>query len=228
MLKKQYLKSSPVCKVTFSLPLEAAPDAKVVKVLGEFNDWSWENGTPMKRTKNDYTATLELATGKCYEFRYFIDEHAWENDWQADDYAATSYGVFNSVVVIDAPLSTPFTPEEITEKAEGAADEAVGASSEPKPKTKGKKSTKETVQDDLVKIEGIGPKIAGLLHERGIFTFADLAKAELGVLQNVLAQAGSRFRLADPGTWAEQAQLLADGDTAGFERLTKELKGGKR
>lgn len=80
----------------------------------------------------------------------------------------------------------------------------------------------------MAKIEGIGPKIAGLLNERSIHTFSDLAKAKLEVLQDVLQQAGSRFRLANPGTWAEQAQLLANGDVAGFDKLAKELKGGKR
>jgi len=226
MLKKQYLASSSVCEVTFSLPIEAAPDAKEVKVLGEFNDWSWENGTVMQKNGTEYVASLELPVGRQYEFRYFIDKDNWENDWQADNYAATSYGVFNSVVVVDTPLSTSFTPEEITEKAE--AEVEAGASSEPKPKGKSKKGTKETVQDDLAKIEGIGPKIVGLLNERSIYTFSDLAKAELSVLQDVLQQAGSRFRLANPDTWAEQAQLLADGNVAGFDKLAKELKGGKR
>ena len=38
--KKQYLKTRPVCKVTFSLAKEAALQAERVCVVGEFNDWS--------------------------------------------------------------------------------------------------------------------------------------------------------------------------------------------
>ena len=36
-IKKQFLKSKPVCKVTFSLPAE---EAKKVSVVGSFNDWN--------------------------------------------------------------------------------------------------------------------------------------------------------------------------------------------
>ncbi len=53
MIKKQYLKSKPLCKVTFTLPKEAAAEAKEVRVLGEFNEWNWENGVPMKASKNE-------------------------------------------------------------------------------------------------------------------------------------------------------------------------------
>ena len=50
-IEKKPLKTRPVCKVTLSLPGEAAPAAETVCVMGEFNNWS-RDATPMKRRKN--------------------------------------------------------------------------------------------------------------------------------------------------------------------------------
>lgn len=38
-LKKQYLKSKPLCKVTFRLNAEAAGDAQEAALCGDFTDW---------------------------------------------------------------------------------------------------------------------------------------------------------------------------------------------
>lgn len=99
MIKKQFLKSKPVCKATFVLPQEAAPEAKNVVLVGEFNDWDAKNGIEMKKLKNGtFKAVVSLESGKEYEFRYLIDGSTWENDWEADNYVTTPYGVENSVV----------------------------------------------------------------------------------------------------------------------------------
>lgn len=101
MIKKQFLKTKPVCKATFTLPLEAAPEAKKVALVGEFNDWNVEKAIPLKKqTKAGvFKALVELESGKSYEFRYLIDGETWENDWDADAYVATPFGEENSVVV---------------------------------------------------------------------------------------------------------------------------------
>ena len=72
-IKKQYLKSKNSCKVTFRLPRVAAPDAKSVCIVGDFNNWSI-HANPMKKLKNgNYTITLELETGREFEFRYLVN-----------------------------------------------------------------------------------------------------------------------------------------------------------
>jgi 1,4-alpha-glucan branching enzyme len=100
-LKKQYLKSKPECKVTFTLPKEAIAKAKKVTLVGEFNDWN-KSITAMKKLKNgSVSVSLNLKTGREYQYRYLIDGKTWENDWAADKYVASSIpGVENSVVVV--------------------------------------------------------------------------------------------------------------------------------
>ena len=86
-IKKQYLKTRPVCKVTFTVD---APEAKGVYVVGDFNDWDIE-ATPLSRLKNGtFKGTLEFKTGISYEFRYYIDG-VYVNDEDADDYIWNSY-----------------------------------------------------------------------------------------------------------------------------------------
>ncbi len=98
-LKKQYLKAKPVCKVTFRLEKKAAPGADKVNLVGDFNNWD-ENANPMKKLSNsDFTATLNLESGREFQFRYLIDGKKWENDWNADNYVPSDFpGVDNSVV----------------------------------------------------------------------------------------------------------------------------------
>ena len=50
----------------------------------------------MKSSKSDYQAVVELSAGRQYQFRYLIDGAAWVNDWQADAYLPTPFGVENS------------------------------------------------------------------------------------------------------------------------------------
>ncbi len=81
--------------------------------------------------------------------------------------------------------------------------------------------------DDLTKIEGIGPKIAGLLQAAGITTFAQLAQIDVDRIEQILTAAGPRFRLADPASWAQQASLAAAGQWDELEKLQAELTAGR-
>lgn len=85
---------------------------------------------------------------------------------------------------------------------------------------------KAHVPDDLVKLEGIGPKVAKVLGEAGIKTFEELAHAEVSSVQKILADAG--LQMMNPEGWIDQAKLAAKGDWAGLEKLQSELKGGRK
>jgi predicted flap endonuclease-1-like 5' DNA nuclease len=81
---------------------------------------------------------------------------------------------------------------------------------------------------DLKKIEGIGPKIAELLNNSGIHSFADLADADESSLRQILDAAGSRFQMADPSSWPEQARLAAAGQWEALQTLQDQLQAGRR
>ena len=100
-LKKKFLKSKPVSKVTFILAKEQAKDAAHVHLVGEFNEWKI-GGTPMRKQKDgSFSATLDLATGREYQFRYLIDGEIWISDPEADKYAFSPFGdCENSVVTV--------------------------------------------------------------------------------------------------------------------------------
>lgn len=88
-------------------------------------------------------------------------------------------------------------------------------------------SGKKIKQDDLKMVEGVGPKIEGLLNEGGIHTWADLANADLEEVQAILDAAGSRYRMHNPATWAKQARLAADAKWEELEAYQDRLDGGR-
>jgi len=81
--------------------------------------------------------------------------------------------------------------------------------------------------DDLTKIEGIGPKVQGLLNAAGIMTFAQLAAKTPEQLDEILDAAGSIYKAMDETSWPKQAALAAAGDWEALKKLQDELVGGK-
>ena len=81
----------------------------------------------------------------------------------------------------------------------------------PAPMTRAKAVSPSNVpSDDLKRIEGIGPKIAGLLNAAGIHTFAQLADQTEASLRALLKEAG--LAMINPATWPEQARQMGTGD----------------
>jgi predicted flap endonuclease-1-like 5' DNA nuclease len=109
-----------------------------------------------------------------------------------------------------------------TEEPEQTFEAAVAQESTPTPRAQA-----VATPDDLTIIEGIGPKIARVLQENGFKTFADLAAADLNQVEGILQGAGLS-NLTNPVTWAEQAQLAADGQWDELKTLQNQLKGGQR
>lgn len=81
------------------------------------------------------------------------------------------------------------------------------------------------VMDDLKIIEGIGPKIASVLNQAGVTSFAQLAAMEPDSILAILKAA--KLRLADPHSWPKQAGLAAAGDMTALKELQDHLKGGR-
>lgn len=94
-ITKQFLKTKPVCKVTFTVP---AQDAEKVSVVGDFNNWNPKENE-LKRLKNgSFKGTFDIPKENSYEFRYLIDGN-YENETEADGFQWNEYaGTENAVL----------------------------------------------------------------------------------------------------------------------------------
>lgn len=80
--------------------------------------------------------------------------------------------------------------------------------------------------DDLKIIEGIGPKIATVLADEGITTFAQLADTDPEQLEKIVRE-DAGIKVANPASWPEQAAYAASGDWDGLEKMQKRLVAGR-
>ncbi|MBC7891107.1 MAG: 50S ribosomal protein L27 [Sphingobacteriaceae bacterium] len=119
--------------------------------------------------------------------------------------------------VVEAPIATKAVETAEAPVAETPVAEAPAAAP--------KKAA--PAADDLELIEGIGPKIAGLLTEAGISTFAQLAETSVEKIQEILDAAGSNYAIANPATWPKQSALAAAGKMDELKTLQDELTAGR-
>ncbi|MDG3580975.1 MULTISPECIES: isoamylase early set domain-containing protein [Galbibacter] len=96
-ISKQYLKSRPVCKVTFTVPAE---EANEVVVVGDFNQWNPEEASLKKLKNGNFKGTFEIPKDSTYEFRYIIDGN-YTNEIEADAFQWNDYaGTENAVLFV--------------------------------------------------------------------------------------------------------------------------------
>ena len=84
------------------------------------------------------------------------------------------------------------------------------------------------IKQDLTKVEGIGPKIEGLLNNKGIISYGQLSNASVSFLEQVIQDAGPNFAThrGMTGTWPAQAKLADLGQWDELEKWQDHLKGG--
>lgn len=96
-IKKQFVKTKPVCKVTFSIE---AKEADQVAVVGDFNNWDVEEGTMKKLKNGTFKTILDLNKDAAYEFKYIIDGE-YINEPEADSFKWNAFaGNENGVLVV--------------------------------------------------------------------------------------------------------------------------------
>ncbi len=93
-IKKQFIKTKPVCKVTFSVE---AKEAAAVAVVGDFNGWNPAEGALSKLKTGTFKNTFELPKDASYEFKYVVDG-IYVNEPEADslvwnEFAGSENGV---------------------------------------------------------------------------------------------------------------------------------------
>jgi 1,4-alpha-glucan branching enzyme len=92
-ITKQYLKSKPECKITFSV---LAKDANKVELAGDFNGWK---SSEMKKFKNgNFKAQFNLPVDQNYQFKYIVDGE-WRNDTEADAYQWNDFAASDNSVL---------------------------------------------------------------------------------------------------------------------------------
>lgn len=94
-IAKQYLKTKPVCKVTFTVPAE---EAKNVAVVGDFNNWNPSESLLKKLKNGTFKGTFNLPKENTYEFRYIIDGE-YVNEAEADRYQWNDYAGSENAVL---------------------------------------------------------------------------------------------------------------------------------
>ncbi len=84
------------------------------------------------------------------------------------------------------------------------------------------------VDDDLQRIEGIGPQIEQILKDGGIRDWETLASIDPTDLSELLVSVDDRFRMHSPETWPAQARMAANGQWDELAAYQDELRGGRK
>lgn len=204
-------------KVSFRLAAEFVADASEGILLGEFNNWNPEEGVQLQKNEDgSMAADIALISGRSYQYRYLLNDGRWVNDYTGTTTWVEVFGQYVENSVIDVPVAV--AAKKVVAKKAAVKKEAV---------KKAVVKKEVVVADDLVKIEGIGKKIAALLKKQGIITFKDLSKSTIKNLKAILEAAGNQYSMHNPATWPKQAKLAAAGKWEELELLQTELKGGK-
>ena len=96
-VKKQFIKTKPVCKVTFSLE---AKEADYVAVIGDFNNWNPSEGALSKQKNGTFKAAFDLPKDTSFEYRYLVDG-VFVNETEADAYRWNDFaGAENCVLEV--------------------------------------------------------------------------------------------------------------------------------
>ena len=96
-IKKQFVKTKPVCKVTFSIESKAATTASVV---GDFNNWNPKEGELSKLKNGTFKASFDLPKDNSFEYKYIVDG-LYINEPEADSYRWNEFAnAENSVLEI--------------------------------------------------------------------------------------------------------------------------------
>jgi 1,4-alpha-glucan branching enzyme len=96
-IKKQFIKTKPVCKVTFTVD---AKESNTAAVIGDFNNWNPSEGELSKLKNGTFKGIFEVPKDASYEFKYVVDG-AFVNEVEADSFKWNDFaGAENSVLEV--------------------------------------------------------------------------------------------------------------------------------
>ncbi len=96
-IKKQFVKTKPVCKVTFSV---VAKEASQASVVGDFNNWNAAEGALSKLKNGTFKGVFDVSKDASYEFKYVIDG-TFVNEPESDSFKWNAFaGNENGVLAV--------------------------------------------------------------------------------------------------------------------------------
>ena len=96
-IKKQLIKTKPVCKVTFTVE---GKEANTASVVGDFNNWNPAEGELSKLKNGTFKGVFDMPKDASYEFKYLIDG-AYINESEADSFQWNEFaGTENGVLTV--------------------------------------------------------------------------------------------------------------------------------
>lgn len=113
-------------KIEFLLSPEIVGNATSGLLLGDFNNWNYDDGIAMKKQKDgSLKATVVLETGKSYQYRFLLSDGRWVNDKNADAYVKVPlFNAENCVINVPATAKKTSTAKASTANKTGTAAKA--------------------------------------------------------------------------------------------------------
>lgn len=198
-------------------------------IFGFFIGWFWRKSKISEL--EEYITSLEEKNnrlqGKFNENeKTLIDCQTERKKTEADRDRLATLLVDCQGKLIIADVSIAKSEIDITAKKESEIEPKKVVKSKPEKGTVSKKTNIKP--DNLTKIEGIGPKLFGILKEAGIETFKKLSMVNADKISEILVSAGgNKYKRFDPSTWPDQAKLAAEDKWDELNKWQDELKGGR-
>lgn len=144
-------------KVMFTLSAEVVGEATSGLLLGEFNNWDYNEGIELKKQKDgSMTAAASLESGKRYEYRYLLNDGRWVNDGSAHQYVHIS-GLQVENCVINVSEETNGT-EKIAAPAKEKVKVAAKKTVAPKEKIVSEKKEEKVIAEKVTAPKVTTPK----------------------------------------------------------------------
>ena len=219
----EFVKDVPtVSNSSGSYDYEPGPEAILQEIVPRFTELQL------------YQALLESQASE-HAARMVAMRNASDNAAQLVDDLTLDYNKARQAAITAEILDIVGGTEALQSSMDKAADDFEAAYAVMTPPTSSESSKEpwnggitmpEGHEDDLTRIEGIGPKMSQALRDAGIESFATLAVTDEETLRAAIQAAGMRLAPSIP-TWSKQAEYAMRGDWDGLDTYKSQLVAGR-
>jgi len=211
----EFIKDVPAVSETVAdYEYEPSPEAILEEIVPRFTELQL------------YQAVLESQASE-HSARMVAMRNASDNAAALTDDLTLVYNKARQAGITSEILDIVGGSKALQDSLEKAADDILRAAEVNGNGHRSQPQRKRGPDDDLRKIEGIGPKIASALKAAGINTFRKLAQTDQETLRAAIEAAGMNFA-PSMLTWSEQAAYAVRGDWDGLQAFQDTLVAGRR